>query len=50
MYEVVVGGRKEIQPHNDLFTNNDLGNFNPNTFNIGQNIFYNSTRQQIKDV
>tara|TARA_B100000674_G_scaffold400591_1_gene346173 strand:- start:290 stop:790 length:501 start_codon:yes stop_codon:yes gene_type:complete len=50
MYEVSVSGRKELQPYNDLFSKNDLGNFNPNIHNIGQNIFSNFTRQQIKDV
>ena len=50
MYEVSVSGRKELQPYNDLFSKNDLGNFNPNIHNIGQNIFFNFTRQQIKDV
>tara|TARA_Y100000768_G_scaffold388373_1_gene383892 strand:+ start:4716 stop:5216 length:501 start_codon:yes stop_codon:yes gene_type:complete len=50
MYEVNVSGRNEIQPHKDLFLKNDLGNFNPNKYNIGGNIFNNYTRQQIKEI
>lgn len=50
LYQVNVGGRKELQTHTKLFSNHNLGNFNPNTHNIGQNLFYNFTRQQMKDV
>ena len=50
LYEVTVSGRKELQTHNNLFSKYNLGSFNPNTHNIGQNLFYNFTRQQMKDV
>lgn len=50
LYHVNVGGRNESQPFTDLFNKPDLGSFNPNTFNVGRNLFANNTRQQIKDV
>lgn len=50
MYKVSVGGRNEIQTHNRLFQEYDLGNFNPNKYSIGTNIFSNFTRQQVKDL
>ena len=50
MYEVNIGGRNEIQPFTDLFIKPDLGSFNPNIYNVGNNFFANNTRQQMKDV
>ena len=50
MYEVTVGGRNEVQPFAELFRKPDLGSFNPNIYNVGNNFFANNTRQQLKDV
>ena len=50
LYEVKAVGRVENQPFTDLFRNPDLGSFNPNTHNVGYNLFANNTRQQMKDV
>ena len=50
LYEVNVGGRNEVQPFTDLFRKPDLGSFNPNIYNVGNNFFANNTRQQMKDV
>ena len=50
MYQVTVGGRQEQQPFPDLFVEPDLAPFNPNTCNIGQQLFDNSTRVQLKQV
>ena len=38
------------QPFPDLFHKEHFNSFNPNTENIGQGIFQNCTRQQLKDV
>ena len=52
MYNVDVGGRMEQQTHKLLFETDDLGYFNPNpdTENVGHNIFNNCTREQIKNI
>lgn len=48
MYEVV--GRNETQTHPYLFKNEQLPNFNPNTLNLGNEVFNNATRQQFKSI
>lgn len=52
MYNVNVGGRIEKQTHKLLFKTDDLGYFNPNpdSDNVGNNIFNNCTREQIKNM
>ncbi len=50
MYEVKVSGRKEAQPFPDLFSEPDLAPFNPNSCDVGKNMFANHTRQQLKSV
>lgn len=50
LYEVIVDSTNEVQPHPDLFRQQDFAPFNPNTCNTGQMFFDNCTRQQIKDV
>lgn len=48
MHEVV--GRNETQTHPYLFKNEPLPNFNPNTLNLGNEVFNNATRQQFKSI
>ena len=52
LYEVKVGGRQEMQPHNGLFEEPDLAPFNPNPdmANVGHNMFHNNTREQVKNL
>ena len=50
MYQVKVSGRKANQPFPDLFVEPDLAPFNPNSCDVGKNIFANHTRQQLKSV
>lgn len=50
LYINEVVGRKEIQTHPYLFSNNYFDNFNPNTFNLGNEVFNNATRQQFKNI
>jgi len=50
MYQVQVTGRQVNQPFPDLFTEPTLGEFNPNSCNVGGNLFANCTRQQLKNV
>lgn len=49
LYHVNVVGRNVEQPFPDLFTTPKMDDFNPNTCNIGKNVFDNCTRQQVKD-
>lgn len=52
LYNVSVGGRNEVQTHPGLFTEQEMAPFNPNPYHakVGHNMFYNSTRDQIKNV
>lgn len=50
LYKVTAVGRYEEQPHEGLFDIPSLSNFNPNTMNIANNVFNNSTRQQTKAI
>jgi len=50
MYSVTVSGRNVEQPFPELFSTPQMESFNPNTCNIGRNIFDNCTRQQVKDL
>lgn len=50
LYNVEVVGRQEQQPFPGLFSLQVLDPFNPNTHNLGQDIFNNSTRQQLKNI
>ena len=47
MYKVTVSGRNEIQPFTDLFKEQIFDDFNPNSLNVGNNVFNNSTREQM---
>lgn len=47
MYKVTVSGRNEIQPFTDLFKEQIFEDFNPNSLNVGNNVFNNSTREQM---
>ena len=49
LYDVKVSGRNVEQPFPELFNKPEFESFNPNTCNIGKNIFDNCTRQQVKD-
>ena len=49
MYNVTVSGRNVEQPFPELFTTPQMEPFNPNTCNIGNRIFDNCTRQQVKN-
>jgi len=42
--------QKENQPFPGLFESQTFYNFNPNQFNLGNEIFNNSTRQQLKNL
>lgn len=46
MYENEVSGRQEQQPFPRLFQHPPFQSFNPNTCNVGKDIFHNSTREQ----
>jgi hypothetical protein len=50
LYKITAVGRYEEQTHQALFEIPTLSNFNPNTMNIANNLFHNSTRQQTKAV
>jgi hypothetical protein len=50
LYRVEVVGRQEVQNHPALFNQEQFAPFNPNTLNLGTDIFNNSTRQQLKDL
>ena len=50
LYNVQVVGRHEEQPFPGLFSVQELEPFNPNTYNLGNDIFNNSTRQQLKNI
>jgi hypothetical protein len=41
--------KQESQPFPNLFANEQFSQFNPNPENVGHDVFYNSTRQQLKD-
>lgn len=50
LYVTEVVGRNENQTHPYLFKNEPLPNFNPNTLNLGNDVFNNATRQQFKSI
>lgn len=50
LYNSVAVGRYEKQTHPELFNSPNLSSFNPNTLNIGKDLFNNSTRQQTKSL
>lgn len=50
LYKIEVVGRHEEQPFPGLFSVQMLEPFNPNTYNLGNDIFNNSTRQQLKNI
>jgi hypothetical protein len=50
LYKVTAVGRYEEQTHQGLFEHPTLSDFNPNTMNIVNNVFHNSTRQQTKSI
>jgi hypothetical protein len=39
-----------MQPYPKLFEPAMFDNFNPNSHNLGNNVFNNSTRQQLKNI
>jgi hypothetical protein len=41
--------KQEVQPFPNLFAEEQFSQFNPNSENIAHGVFYNSTRQQLKD-
>jgi hypothetical protein len=41
--------KQEVQPFPNLFAREQFSQFNPNPENVGHDVFYNSTRQQLKD-
>lgn len=49
LYNVVAVGRQEIQPFPSLFTEQTYTEFNPNTQKIGNDLWNNHTRQQLKN-
>jgi hypothetical protein len=49
MYNVVVSGRNERQPFPELFKEQKFNSFNPNTCEIGKDMFNNFTREQLLD-
>lgn len=49
MYHVSVSGRQEVQPFPYLFKEEKFSSFNPNTCNLGKELFNNSVRVQLKD-
>lgn len=50
LYKVEVYGKPEVQPFPGLFNEQRLESFNPNTYNLGNDVFNNSTRQQLKNI
>lgn len=50
LYKNIAVGRYETQTHEGLFEIPSLQNFNPNTLNIANGLFNNSTRQQTKAI
>jgi len=50
LYNTEVVGRQEQQTFPGLFSPQTLQPFNPNTYNLAQDVFNNSTRQQLKNV
>jgi len=50
LYNLDVVGRNEQQPFPGLFSLQVLEPFNPNTYNLGHDVFNNSTRQQLKNI
>jgi hypothetical protein len=50
LYITEVVGRKETQTHPYLFKNDPLPSFNPNILNLGNDVFNNATRQQLKSI
>jgi hypothetical protein len=50
LYVSEVVGRNETQTHPYLFKHDPLPNFNPNTLNLGNDVFNNATRQQFKGI
>jgi len=49
LYETKIDYKQVIQNHPLLFEEPDLAPFNPNTSNVGKNIFNNHTRHQLKE-
>lgn len=49
LYNVVVVGRKENQAFPYLFAQDTYNQFNPNTQNLGNDLWNNHTRQQLKN-
>jgi hypothetical protein len=47
---IINNGNAVNQPFPGLFTNPDLGTFNPNPCKLGQEIFNNNTRCQLKNI
>lgn len=50
LYNVEVVGRQENQQFPRLFLSQEFTPFNPNPHNLGQDVFNNSTRQQLKNI
>ena len=50
LYNTIVDGTNEHQPFPELFREQHLGDFNPNKLNVGNDLFNNSTRCQIKNL
>ena len=50
LYVTEVVGRKELQTHPHLFKSETFEKFNPNKFNLGNDMFNNATRQQYKNI
>ena len=49
LYNVKIISKPEIQPFPNLFHEQSFNTFNPNTLNVGKDIFNNYTRQQLYD-
>ena len=50
LYEVAVTSKPVQQPHPRLFHSEDFSEFNANPCNLGKDLLYNHTRQQVKDM
>ena len=50
LYEVAITSQPVNQPHPGLFKTEDFSPFNANPCNLGKNLLYNHTRQQVKDM
>ena len=52
MYHVKVGGRQEVQTHPGLFVKTEHSLFDPNPYKsiVGNNVFYNGTRMQMRNI